>query len=392
MRRSLASQTGSGAKIASETSLSTENADVLFVGGTASNQGRFYRDFDHVVLHSAPTRVIVERLASRTNNPYGKHPDELARVLGHIETVERLLRRVATLEVDTSAPLGAVVEIILRLVQPLGLMALRTSSLLCCTLRHDVVQLAELTAREIRRLAEQGCLALVPTGCTEQQGPHLPVSFDTWLVETITRAAADETERRYGLHVLVLPALPFGPTPEHRSFGSGFIDLPRDLHETIVEEVLVSLADQRFRRIVVWRGCGGHDLRPAVARFNERAGHARAFLPDLPYHRIWCSIGDPANPGGHADAFATSLALHLRPEMVRRDLIANSPQSPVDWNDPQLDFARYSPTGVIGDPTPASAELGARLWRAVVAEVAQVLTDLARPDADGSRLQDLDEP
>jgi dephospho-CoA kinase len=98
--------------------LATEDAEVLFVSGTVSNQGRFYPRFDHVVLLSAPTPLIVERLAARTNNPYGKHPDELARVLGHIETVEPLLRRSASIEVDTSAPLDQVVETILRLVRP----------------------------------------------------------------------------------------------------------------------------------------------------------------------------------------------------------------------------------------------------------------------------------
>jgi Creatinine amidohydrolase len=51
-----------------------------------------------------------------------------------------------------------------------------------------VTQFGELTAYEIRQFAEQACLVLVPTGCTEQQGPHLPVSFDTWLVETIAHA------------------------------------------------------------------------------------------------------------------------------------------------------------------------------------------------------------
>jgi creatinine amidohydrolase len=117
------------------------------------------------------------------------------------------------------------------------------------------------------------------------------------LVETITRAVADETERRHGLGVLVLPALPFGPTPEHRGFGSGFIDLPRELHEAVVEHVLASLADQGFRRIVVWRGCGGHDLQAAVVRFNARyAGQAQAVLPELPDHAIWCRIGNPAKP------------------------------------------------------------------------------------------------
>ena len=42
--------------------LSTEDADVLFVSGTSSNEGKFYRQFDHVVLLSAPRSVIVERL------------------------------------------------------------------------------------------------------------------------------------------------------------------------------------------------------------------------------------------------------------------------------------------------------------------------------------------
>jgi len=97
--------------------LLSEDVDVLFVSGTASNQVEFYPWFDHVVLLSAPVPVIVERLARRTNNPYGKRPDELARVLGHVETIEPLLRRGATLEVDTSVPLQEVVEAILRLVQ-----------------------------------------------------------------------------------------------------------------------------------------------------------------------------------------------------------------------------------------------------------------------------------
>jgi len=89
----------------------------LFICGTVSNQGKFYPLFDHVVLLSAPTPVIVERLTTRTHNPYGKHPDELAEVLGYIETVEPLLRRTASLEIDTSAPLEDVLKTVLNLVR-----------------------------------------------------------------------------------------------------------------------------------------------------------------------------------------------------------------------------------------------------------------------------------
>jgi len=96
--------------------LSTADAEVLFVSGCKSNQGKFYARFDHVVLLSAPSPVLVERLATRTTNLYGKHPDEIAQVLEYVRTVEPLLRRTASLEIDTSASLEQVIETILSLV------------------------------------------------------------------------------------------------------------------------------------------------------------------------------------------------------------------------------------------------------------------------------------
>jgi hypothetical protein len=61
---------------------------------------------------------MVDRLATRTNNPYGKHPDELAEILGYVETVEPLLRGGATLEIDTSVPIDQVVRTVLDAVLP----------------------------------------------------------------------------------------------------------------------------------------------------------------------------------------------------------------------------------------------------------------------------------
>jgi creatinine amidohydrolase len=237
----------------------------------------------------------------------------------------------------------------------------------------------DLTYLEIRERAAAGWLAIVLTGCTEQQGPHLPVDLDTWLAETVCHAAADLAAKQYNVHALVLPALPFGPTPEHRGYGSGYVHLPQALHQAVVASVLESLVEQGFRRIVIWRGCGQHALSDVVEHFNARhGGQARAFLPELPYHEIWCQVGDPRVPGGHADSFATSLALHLRPESVRIERIYDPHSAPVDWGDPDLDFTRYSASGVIGDPTHASADLGAKLWQGVVKEVAGILHEIAR--------------
>lgn len=240
------------------------------------------------------------------------------------------------------------------------------------------MRFGHLTYEEIGDLARSGGLAVVPTGCTEQQGPHLPVDFDTWLAEEVCLEAAAGLATILGRKAVVLPALPFGPTPEHRGFGGGFIDIPQALHETMVAAVLRSLADQGFARILVWRGCGQHALEAMVAQFNEeRAGYARAFLPDPPYPSIWARLGNPDNPGGHADAFATSLALHLRPELVRLDRIFNPLNTPVDWHEPQLDLSRYTATGVIGDPTEATAELGARLWDELIAQLVSLFGEVA---------------
>jgi shikimate kinase len=97
--------------------LSTEDAEVLFVSGCAPNMGPFLPQFDHVVLLSAPANVIADRLGRRTNNPYGKQPDQVARVLDLLETVEPLLRRAAGHEIETRASLGDVAAAGLRLVQ-----------------------------------------------------------------------------------------------------------------------------------------------------------------------------------------------------------------------------------------------------------------------------------
>jgi shikimate kinase len=97
--------------------LSAEDTEVLFVSGCAANMGKFLPQFDHVVLLSAPADAIMERLRTRTNNSYGKHPDEAARVLGLKESVEPLLRRVAGREIDTSACLDDVVAGVLQIVE-----------------------------------------------------------------------------------------------------------------------------------------------------------------------------------------------------------------------------------------------------------------------------------
>jgi shikimate kinase len=90
--------------------LSRDDGPTLFVSGAVSNQGRFYRRFDAVVLLSAPADELLRRIDDRTTNPYGKTADERELVLRHLDEVEPQLRATCTHEIDATQSVERVVQ------------------------------------------------------------------------------------------------------------------------------------------------------------------------------------------------------------------------------------------------------------------------------------------
>jgi len=82
----------------------------LFLSGCVANQGAFYPRFAAVVLLSAPAGVLLDRIASRHTNDFGKSEAERERILGDVRAVEPMLRRTATAEIDTRRPVSEVAD------------------------------------------------------------------------------------------------------------------------------------------------------------------------------------------------------------------------------------------------------------------------------------------
>ncbi|QSB04434.1 AAA family ATPase [Natronoglycomyces albus] len=82
----------------------------LYVSACVSNQGQFYPKFDAVVLLSAPTAIVLERVETRPGNDYGKNPDERQEIVRYIDSVEPLLRQTSTHEIDTQVFVGEVAD------------------------------------------------------------------------------------------------------------------------------------------------------------------------------------------------------------------------------------------------------------------------------------------
>jgi dephospho-CoA kinase len=97
--------------------LGEQDEGILFLSGCVANQGRFYPRFDAVVLLSAPADVVLERVQRRETNSFGKTEVDRRRILADLAAVEPLLRKGATAELDTRAPLTEVVDALERIAE-----------------------------------------------------------------------------------------------------------------------------------------------------------------------------------------------------------------------------------------------------------------------------------
>lgn len=246
----------------------------------------------------------------------------------------------------------------------------------------------DLTDPEVEAAREAGSLVLVPIGAIEQHGAHLPNGTDT----AIAQAVSEHVARRLG-EALVLPGIPWGYSSTHMSFASTISLRPQTILG-ILHDLCGSVVAHGFEKVAIV--CSHATNRPVVQLFVQEFAAAHgvtvAFIHYTDFAREAFAAHRQTELGGemHAGEFETSMQLHLQPELVKLD------RAEPDYVDPHKHFGigsaardftqggnvtigydvrKLFPTGVMGDPRPATRELGALVFEEIVAKIAAVLEE-----------------
>ncbi len=181
----------------------------------------------------------------------------------------------------------------------------------------------DLTTEEVRTRDMGRAIAVLPVAAVEQHGPHLPLGTDTFIAQGyLDRVAALVPET---LDVWLLPVQAVGKSDEHDAFP-GTLTLTASTALAAWTEIGAGLHRAGCRKLVIVSSHGGNSpLMDLVA------GDLRGRFGMLAVTTAWSRLGLPEGlfpeaeirHGIHAGGIETALMLALRPDLVRKDAIAD---------------------------------------------------------------------
>jgi creatinine amidohydrolase len=254
----------------------------------------------------------------------------------------------------------------------------------------DARNFAYLNWKQVDALPRETTLLVLPTAAIEQHGPHLPLATDTLINNIVLGRALAKVPT--DLPVYALPPVHYGKSNEHIGFP-GTLSLSSATFMAVLRDLGSSLSKVGFRKIALYNTHGGNvslvdvmarDLRAefGLRMFAMHSAAGVAFEGLDPQERAY---------GFHAGEVETSFLLASVPELVDRSAYTSNYIADVTKPGllrPENAAATFAwltrdiaPSGVMGDPRPASAEKGERWLEEAASRVAAALEEMSRfPD------------
>ena len=246
----------------------------------------------------------------------------------------------------------------------------------------DERNFAYLTWKQVDALPRETTLLVLPTAAIEQHGHHLPLATDTLINNLLLGKALALLP--VDLPIYALPPVCYGKSNEHIGFPGTF-SLSAQTFLAVVRDLGASIAASGFRKVVLYNTHGGNtslvdvlarDLRAefGLRTFSLFGSPGVAFEGVKPQERTY---------GFHAGEIETAYLLHATPSLVHRKEYTANYIARVEQPEllkPEGSAANFAwltkdiaSSGVLGDPSVATAENG-ELWaNEAAARIAEIL-------------------
>jgi len=217
----------------------------------------------------------------------------------------------------------------------------------------DTLYIDELTWEETRDLMKAGkTTAIIPTGGTEKNGYHMVLGKHNYTVTFAANVMARKLK-----NALIAPTIQYVPEGNPDNAGPGTISNPSPMYDSLLDAAARSLKAHGFKEILLIGDSGGNQagLTATATKLNEEWKDAGVKVLALTayynegreHYRAWllAQYGyDDQMIGSHAGISDTAQLMYVRPQGVRRDMLKP--------------FGGARDSGVSGDPTKATAEIG----------------------------------
>jgi creatinine amidohydrolase len=242
-----------------------------------------------------------------------------------------------------------------------------------------------LTWPEIREAIRNEKVAIVPIGTIEDHGYHLPVNTDNMICWEI----CVEAVKRVPDKTVLLPLVPYGINEHHFDFP-GAIDIPGDVFIGFLLGITRSLAHHGFKRIILINAHGSNKHYVGIAARRtviESNVLCVATTPMLLMGKENINKIRKSEPGGicHAGELETAIYLYRHPELVQMDKavkeygLQESDFFGWDKGKDNIEFmdwwSNISESGVVGNPTVATAESGKKFFDLAVNQLIKFIEE-----------------
>jgi creatinine amidohydrolase len=252
----------------------------------------------------------------------------------------------------------------------------------------------ELTSEDVDKISSQEALILIPIGSIEQHGQHLPLATDSIISQEVTKQVAERINHEFP--VLVFPQIPFGKSTEHSS-KPGTTSLETEVLTNLLRNICRNLTKNGFKKIVFINGHGGNTnlLNTMLREIREETG---AFVTSI-YLYSETLLKEALDQFKleeldvfHACTLETSFMMAIKPELVHMEKA--SKEKPNKFTEEAgyeylkltgtrgIEFSwlidDISESGVIGDPTKATHEIGKEVLKALIEKICEVLREIKR--------------